>query len=174
MNKLYVDTLQTEALGLIGIAATDRGLAHVRFFQAGERGFVDAVTAGQEVDAVHVPERTVSIVEQIQQYLQGERRMFEMALDWSGLTDFQKDVLQATLEIPYGETRSYGEVAAAVGRSKAARAVGQAESRNPCPLVVPCHRVIGADGALVGYGGSGDVNTKAWLLAFESHVAGKG
>jgi len=174
MDKYYVDMIHTEALGLIGVAVTDRGLAHVRFFQGGQRGFVDAVTGSQMVEVVHAPERTVSIVEQIRQYLRGERRTFETALDWSDLTDFQKAVLQATLEIPYGETRSYGEVAAAVGKPQAARAVGQAESRNPCPLVVPCHRVIGAAGDLVGYGGSGDVNTKAWLLAFERRVAVSG
>ena len=174
METIYVDSLQTEALGLIGVAVSDRGLAHVRFFQAGERGFVDLLSSGRKVEAVHAPERTVSIVEQIRQYLQGERKSFETSLDWSDLTDFQKAVLRATLEIPYGETRSYGEVAAAVGNPRAARAVGQAESRNPCPLVVPCHRVIGSDGGLRGYGGSGDVNTKAWLLGFECRVAGSG
>lgn len=174
MEKVYIDTLQTDPLGLIGVAVTDRGLAHVRFFQAGRRGFMEAVTSGREAVAVHAPERTVSIVEQIRQYLQGTRRTFETALDWADLTAFQRSVLQATLEIPYGETRSYGELAAAVGKPRAARAVGQAESRNPCPLVVPCHRVIGADGGLRGYGGSGDVNTKGWLLAFESRVSGPG
>lgn len=172
MDAIYVDFIQTEALGLVGIAVSDQGLAHVRFFQAGERGFLEAVSSGQETEAVHAPERTASIGEQIRQYLQGERRSFDTPLDWSDLTEFQKAVLRATLEIPYGETRSYGEVAAAVGKPQAARAVGQAESRNPCPLVVPCHRVIGSDGGLRGYGGAGDVTTKAWLLGFESRVAG--
>ena len=75
--------------------------------------------------------------------------------------------MQETLAIPYGETRSYGEVAAAVGRPKAARAVGQAEKSNHAPLVIPCHRVIGSDGSLTGYGGPDNTDLKARLIAFE-------
>jgi len=174
MEKLYVDALQTDALGLIGIAVSPRGLAHVRMFQGGKRGFIEGITADHDWKVIHAPERTASILKQIRGYLQGERKSFDIEIDWSGVTDFQKTVLQFTRKIPFGETRSYGEVATAVGKPGAARAVGQAESSNPCPLVVPCHRVIGADGGLRGYGGAGDVTTKAWLLAFESQVVGMG
>jgi methylated-DNA-[protein]-cysteine S-methyltransferase len=75
--------------------------------------------------------------------------------------------LERTLQIPYGETSSYGEIAAAIGKPKAARAVGQAEKNNQVPLVIPCHRVIGSDGSLTGYGGKGNVDLKAKLLVFE-------
>jgi methylated-DNA-[protein]-cysteine S-methyltransferase len=90
-------------------------------------------------------------------------------IDWGGLnlTEFQEEVLRATLAIPYGETRSYGEIAGLVGSPRAARAVGQAEARNPMPLIIPCHRVIGSDGGMVGYGGPDGVDVKAWLLALE-------
>ena len=75
--------------------------------------------------------------------------------------------MKETLAIPFGETRSYGEVAAAIGRPKASRAVGQAEKRNQVPLVIPCHRVIGSDGSMTGYGGSENTDLKARLIAFE-------
>jgi len=77
------------------------------------------------------------------------------------------DVLQETLSIPYGETRSYGQISAAIGNPKASRAVGQAEKSNQIPLVIPCHRVIGSDGSLTGYGGKDNTDLKAWLLDFE-------
>jgi methylated-DNA-[protein]-cysteine S-methyltransferase len=77
-------------------------------------------------------------------------------------------VLQATAAIPYGETRTYGQVAAAVGKPRAARAVGRALATNPMPIVIPCHRVVSADGRLRGYSGLGGLTTKARLLALES------
>lgn len=171
MDNIYVDTLRTEVLGLVGIAVKERGLVKVNFFQGGERGFVEGLKAGKDLQVIHCEEKTGPILDQIQQYLQGERQEFEVKIDWSPLTDFQRAVLRATLDIPFGETRSYGDIAALVGKPGAARAVGQAESRNPYPLIVPCHRVIGADGGMRGYGGSGGVNTKAWLLSFESQIA---
>ncbi|MFO8036523.1 MAG: methylated-DNA--[protein]-cysteine S-methyltransferase [Anaerolineales bacterium] len=174
MEKLYIGTLQTDVLGLIGVALTERGLAGVRMFQGGERNFIENITAGKEVKVIPSSEKTAPILDQIKEYLQGERTRFEVAIDWSGLTDFQRAALQATLDIPFGETRSYRDIATSIGQPHAARAVGQAERNNPNPLVIPCHRVIGSDGKLRGYGGSKDVNTKAWLLAFEERVAGKG
>ncbi|MCL2609267.1 MAG: methylated-DNA--[protein]-cysteine S-methyltransferase [Treponema sp.] len=87
---------------------------------------------------------------QLRQYLAATRRDFDLPLELRG-TEFQRAVWQALREIPYGETRSYKEVAEAVGRPKAVRAVGMANNRNPVAIVVPCHRVIGSDGSLVGY-----------------------
>jgi methylated-DNA-[protein]-cysteine S-methyltransferase len=91
-------------------------------------------------------------VEQLNAYFAGELTDFEVALRLHG-TDFQQRVWSALLEIPYGETRSYGELAHQVGRPGAARAVGMANGHNPIAIIVPCHRVIGASGALTGYGG---------------------
>lgn len=171
MEKIYIDTLQTEVLGLIGVAATKGGLLALRMFQGGQRSFVESISAGKGVKVDTNPEVTGPILSQITEYLQGERWIFEIPFDWSTLTDFQRAVLQATCDIPYGETRSYGEIARLIGRPRAARAVGQAERRNPTPLVVPCHRVIGSNGNLRGYGGSNGLNTKAWLLAFERRIS---
>jgi len=103
-------------------------------------------------------------VEQLEAYLAGERNDFDLELSLAG-SEFQRRVWQALLTIPYGETRSYGQVAEQVGATGAARAVGLANGRNPIPILVPCHRVIGADGSLTGYGGG--LERKRWLLAHE-------
>ena len=101
---------------------------------------------------------------QLDEYFAGERRAFDLSLKPSG-TPFQLAVLNALATIPYGETRSYGEIAAQIGRPRAVRAVGAANGRNPLPIVLPCHRVIGADGSLTGFGGG--LATKRYLLDLE-------
>lgn len=101
---------------------------------------------------------------QLQEYLSGKRKSFEFPYELHG-TPFQKKVWNALCEIPYGETRTYGEIAKAVGNPKACRAVGMANHNNPMTIVVPCHRVIGANGKLTGYGGGLDM--KEYLLELE-------
>lgn len=103
--------------------------------------------------------------EELLSYFSGERRDFDLPLAPAG-TDFQRAVWEALKAIPYGETRTYGEIAAAVGRPKAVRAVGQANHVNPLPIFLPCHRVVGKNGALTGYAGGLDL--KRALLALES------
>ena len=88
------------------------------------------------------------------------------------MTEFQKKVLKAVCAIPYGETRTYGQIAAQIRFQSASRAVGRANATNPIPLVIPCHRVIGADGNLRGYGAGDGIATKAWLLALETRQLG--
>jgi O-6-methylguanine DNA methyltransferase len=103
-------------------------------------------------------------VSQLEEYLSGNRREFDFPLDLRG-TEFQVSCWQALTAIPYGETRSYADIARAVGKPNAFRAVGMANNRNPIAIVVPCHRVIASDGTLCGYGGGLDVKRK--LLALE-------
>ena len=103
--------------------------------------------------------------QQLSEYLKGERKSFDLPLRMKG-TDFQQRVWNALLDIPYGETRSYKQIAEAIGNPKAVRAVGMANNRNPLLIVVPCHRVIGADGKLVGYGAG--IEKKEFLLRLES------
>ena len=103
--------------------------------------------------------------QQLSEYLKGERKSFDLPLRMKG-TDFQQRVWNALLKIPYGETRSYKQIAEAIGNPKAVRAVGMANNRNPLLIVVPCHRVIGADGKLVGYGAG--IEKKEFLLRLES------
>lgn len=101
---------------------------------------------------------------QLTEYFQGTRRIFDLPLNPSG-TPFQKKVWQALCQIPYGETRSYKEIALQIDNPKGFRAVGLANNRNPIMLIIPCHRVIGSDGALVGY--AGGLHIKEWLLEHE-------
>ncbi|HXM40955.1 MAG TPA: methylated-DNA--[protein]-cysteine S-methyltransferase [Bryobacteraceae bacterium] len=104
-------------------------------------------------------------IEQLRAYFAGELRDFDLTLDMQG-TEFQKRVWRELRNIPYGETRSYSFVATTIGAPKAVRAVGSANGRNPVPIVVPCHRVIGAGGSLVGYGGG--LPLKRFLLDLET------
>ena len=106
-------------------------------------------------------------VEQLQAYFAGERTDFDLELSLAG-SEFQRRVWRALLTIPYGETRSYGQVAEQIGASGAARAVGLANGRNPIAIIVPCHRVIGANGSLTGYGGG--LDRKRSLLEMEKNV----
>jgi len=109
------------------------------------------------------------IARQVREYCDGERRIFDLALAPQG-TSFQRAVWDELLKIPYGETISYLTLAQRVGRPKASRAVGQANGANPIALIIPCHRVIGADGNLTGYGGG--LPLKQALLEFERRTAG--
>jgi methylated-DNA-[protein]-cysteine S-methyltransferase len=106
---------------------------------------------------------------QLAEYFAGERREFDLPLNPAG-TSFQQRVWAALRDIPYGETTSYGKTAAAVGVPDAARAVGLANGQNPISIIVPCHRVVGADGSLTGYGGG--LDAKRWLLAHEAAHSG--
>jgi methylated-DNA-[protein]-cysteine S-methyltransferase len=101
---------------------------------------------------------------QLQEYFEGRRSRFDLPLAALG-TEFQREVWRALQEIPYGEVCSYGDIARTVGRPKAVRAVGAANGRNPLPIVVPCHRVVGSDGSLTGFAGGLDI--KRWLLGRE-------
>jgi len=112
-------------------------------------------------------ERTAPVLAQLAAYLEGRAPHFDVAIDWSVLSTFQQQVLQCVLDIPFGQTRTYHDIAIQIGQAGAARAVGRANATNPMPIVIPCHRVLGADGKLHGYSGPGGVETKAWLLKLE-------
>ena len=124
---------------------------------------------------MHEAENSPILVEterQLNEYFAGKRNRFELELDFVG-TEFQRKVWEALLTIPYGETRSYGEIATQIGNAKAVRAVGAANGRNPISIIAPCHRVIGASGDLMGF--AGGLRAKKMLLTLEigntSHAA---
>lgn len=106
---------------------------------------------------------------QLRAYFNGTRQEFDLPLDLEG-TDFQRQVWQELMVIPFGVTISYGELARRIGRLSASRAVGAANGANPLPIVIPCHRVIGANGSLTGFGGG--LDTKKWLLTLEGAAVG--
>ena len=115
------------------------------------------------VEIIQGGTKTASVNQEIEECLNGDRKTFSSPLDMKG-TPFQIEVWNELLNIPYGETRSYGEIAAAVGRPRAARAVGAAIGANPLPIIVPCHRVIGKNGSLVGFGGGLRLKERLLLL----------
>ena len=107
---------------------------------------------------------------QLKEYFAGTRNQFELELDFAG-TDFQKQVWQALLTIPFGETRSYSQIAEQIGNPKAVRAVGAANGRNPISIIAPCHRVVGASGGLTGF--AGGLEAKQYLLTLEDRSQAK-
>lgn len=106
---------------------------------------------------------------QLFEYLEGKRKVFGIPLDWESIRGFQKDVLQLTLNIPFGEVHTYGQLATLLHKPGAARAVGAALARNPMPILIPCHRVVSTNRNLTGYLGSKGITTKQWLLEREGH-----
>jgi methylated-DNA-[protein]-cysteine S-methyltransferase len=143
-------------VGLLTLAGRDGRLMHLRMVDQTYEPSHD----GWESDDTAFPDA----VEQLESYFDGKLFAFELQLDLVG-TSFQRGVWQALLTIPYGQTRSYGEIAAQIGSPAASRAVGLANGHNPIGIVVPCHRVIGANGSLTGYGGG--LDRKRALLALE-------
>lgn len=149
-------------IGPLLLTASDKGLTGV-YMEVHRHGPGDVQPGWQRDDAAFAEVRR-----QLDEYFAGERTEFELPLDPAG-TPFQLIVWEALRTIPYGDVRSYGEIAAQIGRPGAARAVGLANGRNPLSVVVPCHRVIGASGALTGYGGG--LERKQHLLQLEAGVA---
>lgn len=146
-------------VGALKLVASDKGLAAILWENDSPRR---VPLTGLAEDNRHPI--LLKAERQLQEYFAGSRRAFDLPLDMRGTT-FQKDVWEALLAIPYGETRSYGQLAKQLGRPSASRAVGAANGRNPISIVVPCHRVIGSSGKLTGFAGGLDV--KAQLLDME-------
>ena len=167
METVYVAEFDSP-IGTLRIASTERGLAYLGLPRSGGRGF-----AGWLARAAHAARREEAFapnrdaIRQVLAYLGGKRTAFDLPLDLRG-TPFQRAVWQQLLAIPYGATRSYADVARAIGSPRAVRAVGSANGANPVPIVVPCHRVIAAGGKLGGYGGG--LELKRRLLAMEQSL----
>lgn len=146
MNTITMDS----PIGLLTLAGTSEALTSVCF---GGGGY-----------AFNPSQLLLRAVSELREYFAGTRKAFDIPLDPAG-TEFQKKVWKALCDIPYGETRSYRDIALAVDSPRAARAVGLANNKNPIPILVPCHRVIGADGSLTGY--AGGLEAKRLLLELE-------
>ena len=153
-------------IGWLGVVAGDKGV--VRIFSCPRRTeLLERITVLYPHSRKEKTAALATAVQQLSEYFQGRRRLFTFQLDRGALSPFAAAVSRALVEVPYGQTLTYGELATAAGRAGAARAVGRAMAANPFPLVVPCHRVIGSTGAMTGYSGGRGVETKCWLLAFE-------
>ena len=174
-RPLYYAIIKNTPLGNLGTASSDQGLVAVEFvdsqdelFQILQRRFDrNAYEVPSYPDHQTEQNSAAAACAQLDEYLRGARKKFEITVDWSVMTPFQEEALKITYKIPYGQVSTYADIARQIGKPNAARAVGRAEATNPMPLVIPCHRVIGTDGGLHGYGGRGGLETKAWLLRLE-------
>ncbi|MEU4347212.1 methylated-DNA--[protein]-cysteine S-methyltransferase [Streptomyces sp. NPDC023838] len=156
-------TVTDSPYGPLTLVAEDGALS--RLYMEGQRHRPPEETFGEPDDGGPFPEA----IRQLGAYFAGELTAFDLELDLRG-TDFQRAVWDQLRRIPYGETRSYGELAQALGNPGASRAVGLANGKNPVGIIVPCHRVIGSTGSLTGYGGG--LDRKQRLLAFEKGTDG--
>lgn len=166
-RKLFYATANLE-LGRFTLAATESGLCALRLPGPGEGIFLRKLVETLAADPENAPHRMSHAIAQLEEFLGGSRREFEIDVDPTG-SEFQLRVWRELLTIPFGETRTYGDIAAALGSPGAARAVGLACGKNPIAIVIPCHRVVAAGGRIGGYGGG--IEWKRRLLALE---AGKG
>ena len=159
---MYIGELNSTPVGDLRLAASDRGLVAVEW--ARPQPDFDSYLLHSD------PETVAPYVKELQEYFAGVRRAFSFPIDWSIFRPFQREALQRVFQIPYGETRTYMDIAMEIDRPRAYRAVGRANATNPMPIVIPCHRLIGTDGKLHGYGGGDGLKTKEWLLRMEGAV----
>lgn len=166
-DEMIVWAAMKSRVGTIRVAATSRGVCKIALGKETAQAFFGWLEHHVS-RAPGKPERSGIValaLDQIAEYLNGERRDFDLPLDLRG-TEFQRSAWSAVAGIPYGQTRTYAQIAQAIGKPFAVRAVGAANGANPLPLVVPCHRVLGSDGSLTGYGGGLEVKQK--LLEMEA------
>jgi len=163
---LYEHHTDSSPLGPIHIAVTRAGLRYV-YLHAEGANLLQEAAVNTGADLQNGTYFALKAYRQIEEYLLGRRREFDLTLDLPLMSPFRTLVLKAAAEVPYGSTITYGELARRIGRPASARAVGQALARNPVPLVIPCHRVLAWDDSLRGYSAGKGIPTKAFLLRLE-------
>ena len=166
-KEIYIGRTNPTPIGTVWVAIGEKGLVRISMLDD-KSSLIEEMEKRHHVNVILNEQQTEKYTRQIEEYLEGSRQYFDLPIDWSVMTPFQKKALKATYEIPRGQTRTYGEVAEQAGNPQAPRAVGRAEATNPIPIVIPCHRVVNADGELHGYSGHGGLETKAWLLELEA------
>jgi methylated-DNA-[protein]-cysteine S-methyltransferase len=149
-------------VGDLLVAATAHGLCRIAYRP---EAALDELAADFGVRVLRLPKRLDRVRRELDEYFSGRRRDFDLATDLSPVPEFHRQVLHELARVPFGQVTTYGALAAKVGRPQAARAIGGAMNRNPIPIVLPCHRVIGANGSLVGY--AGGLERKEALLRLE-------
>ncbi|MBW7958729.1 MAG: methylated-DNA--[protein]-cysteine S-methyltransferase [Candidatus Promineofilum sp.] len=164
-----IGKLENTPVGAIWVAANEEGLVAVSLWDDEQR-FIDDVTRlvgeAPDISAAPGPLVTAALAE-LDAYFRGELHEFTSPIDWSIMRTFQQKALRLVCTVPYGQTTSYGAIAEQLGQPGASRAVGRANATNPIPIIIPCHRILGSDGKLHGYGARGGIETKAQLLRME-------
>jgi O-6-methylguanine DNA methyltransferase len=168
ISSIYIGELNGTLLGDLRLAASDLGLVAVEWAESQLEfdSYLRKLNRPMEANV----KKIAPYARELREYLNGKRSTFTIPIDWSLFRPFQREALQAVYRIPYGETCTYHDIALEIGRPNASRAVGRANATNPMPIVIPCHRVIGKDGKLHGYGGGEGLKTKEWLLKLEGAV----
>ena len=149
--------------GVLTVVGSDLGIRYVMFNNDAHPKPLERL----HISDTEIHDSVNDAITQLQEYCDGSRRDFDLPLDLQG-TEFQVAAWRALADIPYGHTASYGQQAASIGRPKAVRAIGGANGRNPVAIVLPCHRIVGADGSLTGFGGG--IAVKKWLLDHEQSM----
>lgn len=167
-SLIYLGELNDTPLGDLRLAASDLGLVAVEW--ADNQPELDAYLQKLKRPLEVNQKKIAPYAKELREYLNGKRLTFTIPIDWTSFTSFQRESLQAVFRIPYGETRTYIDIACEIDHPHAYRAVGAANAMNPMPIIVPCHRVLGTDGKLHGYGGGKGLPTKEWLLKFERAI----
>jgi methylated-DNA-[protein]-cysteine S-methyltransferase len=151
-------------VGSLLVAATPRGVCRISY-DADAEAHAEQLARAHGVRVLRAPRSVDPVKRELDEYFAGRRVVFDLPLDLGGAADFTREVLGELAKVPFGEVTTYGHLAARVGRPRAARAVGTVMNRNPIPIVLPCHRVVGSSGSLVGY--AGGLERKQALLALE-------
>ena len=163
MEKIYYSFFNSPILKKVFVASTNKGVCAVDFLTS-EQSFLKNLRKQFPGEIIRDDRKNQKGLAQLKKYLKGELKNFDCSLDTKG-TSFEKKVWSALKRIPYGKTRSYKDIAKSIGNPKAFRAVGNANGRNPIPLIIPCHRVIESNGGLGGFGHG--LKVKARLLNLE-------
>lgn len=159
-------------VGELLVAVTDRGLVRVAFADEPDDEVLAELAARVSPRVLRLPGRTDAARRELDEYFGGERRRFDLPLDWSLVRGFAQGVLRATARVPFGAVTTYHQMAEAAGSPRASRAAGNALGSNPIPIVVPCHRVLHAGGGLGGY--AGGLDRKRYLLTLEGSLPSRG
>jgi methylated-DNA-[protein]-cysteine S-methyltransferase len=159
-SGIFISRCPDSPIGRIEVSASNAGLIGVGLY-GHHPATVSPASPSLEND------HSRQALAQILEYLGGNRKTFDVPIDWSGVTAFHRTVLVEAMKIGFGEVWKYGQLAAALGKPAASRAIGGAMARNPMPIIIPCHRVVAADGRLTGYSAADGIATKRFLLELE-------
>jgi len=166
LSPIHYDRIDETPLGPVWLAAGPRGLVAVEY-NGSEENFLDYLAKVSKGKPQRSSEKVAAAKKMLLIYLHGDSKRIDLDVDLSGITPFQRRVLEETRKVPRGQVSTYAEIAKRIGQPSAVRAAGQALRRNPVPIVVPCHRVIASDGSLGGYGGELRSKRKVQLLKLE-------
>ena len=167
--KIYLGELNGTSLGDLRLASSDVGLVAVEWAES-QPQLINYLLHRLKGNIEENQKQLHPYAKELSEYIKGKRKQFSFNIDWATLKPFQQKMLKLVYQIPYGEIRTYADIAIEMGHPNAYRAVGRANATNPMPLVIPCHRVIGRDGKLHGYGGGNGLQTKERLLQMEGAV----